>query len=71
VYFVVLFLFVRDRWWAKPTLQIGQEVEFYFGEASLTLAPPFSHGIVALNGWPLNALRRDDHSKKPIGKKSA
>jgi hypothetical protein len=31
---------------------------------------PFSHGIVAFNGWLLNALRRDDHSKTPIGKNS-
>jgi hypothetical protein len=23
--------------------------------------PPFSHGIVAFNGWPLNALRGDNH----------
>jgi hypothetical protein len=23
--------------------------------------PTFSHGIVAFNGWPSNALRRDDH----------
>jgi hypothetical protein len=33
--------------------------------------PPFSHGIVAFNGWPLNALRGDNHYKKPVGKKSA
>jgi hypothetical protein len=39
-----------------------------------TLASPFSHGIVALNGWPLNALRRDNHYKKvnlPLGKNTA
>jgi hypothetical protein len=33
--------------------------------ATPTLAhPPFSHGIVAFNGWPLNALRRDNHYEK-------
>jgi hypothetical protein len=46
---------------AHPTAQIGQEVEFLLGEASLMLALPFSHGIVAFNGWPLNALRGDKH----------
>jgi hypothetical protein len=38
-------------------------------------ACPFcSHGIVAFNGWPLNALRRDNNYKKvnlPVGKNSA
>jgi hypothetical protein len=39
--------------------------------ASLTLAPPFSHGIVAFNSWPLNALRGDNHWKTLVGKNSA
>jgi hypothetical protein len=30
----------------------------------VSACPPFSHGIVALSGWPLNALRHDDNYKK-------
>jgi hypothetical protein len=39
--------------------------------AGLVSQITFLHGIVAFSGWPLNALRRDDHYKKPIGKNSA
>jgi hypothetical protein len=45
--------------------------------ASVRLAnacPPFSYGIVAFNGWPLNALRLHNNYEKvnlPNGKKSA
>jgi hypothetical protein len=41
---------------------------------SVRHCPPFSHGIVAFNGWPLNALRLDNNYKKvnlPLGKNSA
>jgi hypothetical protein len=27
-------------------------------------APPFSHGIVAFSGWPLNALQGDNNHEK-------
>jgi hypothetical protein len=43
--------------------RIGQEIEFFLGGLA-NACPPFSQGIVVLNGWPLNALRRDDHYKK-------
>jgi hypothetical protein len=42
------------------TLTAKMQKRFALRIATLAV-PPFSHGIVALNGWPLNALRRDNH----------
>jgi hypothetical protein len=38
---------------------------------SRSCVSPFSHGIIAFSGWPLNALRQDNHYEKARRQKLA